>query len=93
MRGSYGASDRPQEGNVMASRDVRCTPDCTCRGDRDGRHPFDTTCASSLDAVGTATRFIQGGLADVAVCGASEGANFEIDFRPALPRTKRASAW
>ena len=43
-----------------------------------------TACASSLDAVGTATRFIQGGLADVAVCGASEGANFEIDFRPAL---------
>jgi 3-oxoacyl-(acyl-carrier-protein) synthase len=44
----------------------------------------DTACASSLDAVGTTARFIQGGLADVAVCGASEGANFEIDFRPAL---------
>ena len=25
MRGSYGASDRPQEGNVMASRDVVIT--------------------------------------------------------------------
>ncbi|MGY9075570.1 MAG: beta-ketoacyl synthase N-terminal-like domain-containing protein, partial [Acidimicrobiales bacterium] len=54
----------------MASRDVRCTSDCTCRGNRDGRHPFDTACASSLDAVGTTARFIQGGLADVAVCGA-----------------------
>jgi 3-oxoacyl-(acyl-carrier-protein) synthase len=44
------------------------------------RHPF--------DAVGTAARFIQGGLADVAVCGASEWANFEIDFRPALHQNR-----
>lgn len=43
-----------------------------------------TACASSIDAIGTATRFIQAGLADVAITGAAEGSNGEIDFLPAL---------
>ena len=34
-----------------------------------------TACASSLDAIGTATRFIQAGLADVAITGGTEGSN------------------
>ncbi len=32
-----------------------------------------TACASSLDAIGTAARLIDAGLADVAICGATEG--------------------
>ncbi|OAI40960.1 hypothetical protein AYO38_00840 [bacterium SCGC AG-212-C10] len=43
-----------------------------------------TACASSIDAIGTATRFIQAGLADVAITGAMEGSNSNIDFMPAL---------
>jgi 3-oxoacyl-[acyl-carrier-protein] synthase II len=43
-----------------------------------------TACASSLDAVGTAARLIASGQADVAITGASEGGNSEIDFIPAL---------
>ncbi|MCC7364550.1 MAG: beta-ketoacyl-[acyl-carrier-protein] synthase family protein [Dehalococcoidia bacterium] len=43
-----------------------------------------TACAASIDAIGTATRFIQSGLADVAITGAMEGSNGEVDFLPAL---------
>lgn len=43
-----------------------------------------TACASSLDAIGTATRFIQGGLADVAITGGTEGSNSDVDYLPAL---------
>ena len=42
-----------------------------------------TACAGSIDAIGTATRYIQAGMADVAITGAAEGGG-EIDFLPAL---------
>jgi 3-oxoacyl-[acyl-carrier-protein] synthase II len=42
-----------------------------------------TACAGSIDAIGTATRFLQSGLADVAITGASEGTG-DIDFPSAL---------
>lgn len=38
-----------------------------------------TACASSIDAVGTGTRMIQTGLADVVIAGAAEGSG-ELDF-------------
>lgn len=43
-----------------------------------------TACASSMDSIGTAARFIQSGLADVVITGASEGSGSDIDFLPAL---------
>lgn len=49
-----------------------------------------TACASSLDAVGTATRLIQAGQADVAIAGASEGANSDLDFVPAIVANRKA---
>ncbi len=42
-----------------------------------------TACAGAVDAVGTAARFIQSGMADVAITGASEGSG-DIDFQPAM---------
>jgi 3-oxoacyl-[acyl-carrier-protein] synthase II len=42
-----------------------------------------TACAGGVDALGTATRFIQAGMADVAITGATEGSG-NIDFLSAL---------
>ena len=42
-----------------------------------------TACAGGVDAVGTAVRFIQSGMADVAITGASEGSG-DLDFQSAL---------
>jgi len=42
-----------------------------------------TACAGGVDALGTALRFIQSGMADVAITGATEGTG-NIDFQSAL---------
>jgi 3-oxoacyl-[acyl-carrier-protein] synthase II len=47
-----------------------------------------TACASSIDALGTATRYIQAGLADVVIAGAAEGAG-DIDYLPATAVSQR----
>ena len=42
-----------------------------------------TACAGGVDALGTAVRFIQSGMADVAITGATEGTG-DLDFQSAL---------
>ena len=47
-----------------------------------------TACAASIDAVGTAARMIQSGLADVAITGGAEGGG-DLDFLPATSVASR----
>src|ERR1700712_1885797 len=42
-----------------------------------------TACAGGVDSIGTAARFIQSGMADVAITGATEGTG-GVDFKSAL---------
>src|SRR5690606_21744798 len=47
-----------------------------------------TACASSIDAIGTATRLIQTGQADVVITGGTEAAG-DADFTPATSAAQR----